>query len=50
MISHPLPSWSIVRFAIIFVVIASVFAAPCVYDSTSKEASPLDGFSAITSP
>lgn len=49
MASHLLPSWSVVRFAIILVIIAGVFAAPCVYDISSREASPLDGIKAVSS-
>lgn len=42
-------SRSVVRFAIVVVVLASIFAAPCAYDSSSREASSLEGVSAIAS-
>jgi hypothetical protein len=49
MASRILPSWSVIRFALIFMVIASICAAPCIYDSASTEASPLEVVSAIAS-
>jgi hypothetical protein len=37
------------KLMILFILGASVFAAPCVYDSTSREPSPLAGVLAVTS-
>lgn len=37
------------RLLIIFILGAAVFAAPCVYDVSSQEPSPLAGFLAATS-
>ncbi|AYM60474.1 hypothetical protein AGRO_1389 [Agrobacterium sp. ATCC 31749] len=37
------------RALVIAVVFAAIFAAPCIYDATSNEASPLAGFLGVVS-
>ncbi|MBW9118253.1 hypothetical protein JNB88_32110 [Rhizobium cauense] len=36
------------KLALICILLAGVFAAPCVYDITSKEPSPLNGLVALS--